>query len=78
MFSHMNYFMEQKLGFPGGSDSKEFACMQETWVLPLGQENPLEKGMPTPSCIFAWKAPWTEEPDELQWMGLQSWISLSD
>ena len=26
MFSHMNYFMEQKLGFPGGSDSKEFAC----------------------------------------------------
>ena len=31
----------------------------------LGQEDPLEEGMPTHSSIFAWKIPWTEEPDEL-------------
>ena len=36
--------------------------MQETWVLSLGQEDPLEKGMATHSSILAWKIPWTEEP----------------
>ena len=25
-------------------------------------EDPLEKGMATPSSIFGWKIPWTEEP----------------
>ena len=28
--------------------------MQETWVLPLGQEDPLEKEMATCSSVFAW------------------------
>ena len=27
--------------------------------------------MATHSCILAWKTPWTEEPDGLQYMGLQ-------
>ena len=45
--------------------------MQEMWVRPLGQEDPLEKGMVTYSSIFAWEIPWTEEPDGLQSMGLQ-------
>ena len=40
-------------GFPGGSDGKEFACMQETQVWSLGQEDPLEKGMATHSSILA-------------------------
>ena len=31
--------------------------MQETWVLSLGQEDPLEKGMATHSSILAWKNP---------------------
>jgi len=35
--------------------------MQETWVKSLGLEDPLEKGMPTHSSIFAWRIPWTEE-----------------
>ena len=35
--------------------------MQETWVRSLGQEDPLEKGMATHSCILAWRIPWTEE-----------------
>ena len=39
--------------------------MQETWVLSLGQKDPLDKAMATPSSILAWRIPWTEEPDEL-------------
>ena len=35
--------------------------MQETQVLSLGQENPLEKGTTTHSSILAWRIPWTEE-----------------
>ena len=45
--------------------------MQETQVLFLGQEDPLEKEMETHSCIIAWEIPWTEEPCGLQSMGLQ-------
>ena len=35
---------------------------QEMWAQSLSQEDPLEKGMATHSCILAWKIPWTEEP----------------
>ena len=31
--------------------------MQETWVLSLGQEDPLEEGMATHSRVLAWKIP---------------------
>ena len=31
--------------------------MQEVWVQPLGQEDPLEKEMATHSSILAWKIP---------------------
>ena len=40
--------------------------MQKTWVLSLGGEDPLEKGMPTHFSILAWRIPWTEEPTGLQ------------
>ena len=36
-------------------------AMQETWVLSLGQEDPLKKEMATHSSILAWRIPWTEE-----------------
>ena len=55
------------LGFPGGSDGS-LPAMRETWVLYLGQENPLEKEMATHSSILVWKVPWTEEESG----GLQS------
>ena len=42
--------------------------MQETWVRPLGLEDPLEQGTSTHSSILAWRIPWTEEPDRLQLM----------
>ena len=37
----------------------------------LGQEDPLEEGMAIHSSILAWKIPQTEEPRELQSMGLK-------
>ena len=40
--------------------------LQETQVLSLGQEDPLEEEMATHSSILAWKISWTEEPDGLQ------------
>ena len=39
--------------------------MQETQVLSLGWEDPLEEGMKTHSSILAWRIPCTEEPDRL-------------
>ena len=50
---------------------KNLPAMQETQVQSLGWEDPLEKGMATHSSILAWRIPWTEEPGELQSMGLQ-------
>ena len=50
---------------------KNLPAMQETQVLSLGWEDPLEKGMATQSSILAWRIPWTEEPGGLQFMGLQ-------
>ena len=46
-------------------------AMQETWVLSLDQEDPLEKGMATHSNILAWRIPWTQDPGRLQSMELQ-------
>ena len=45
--------------------------MQETWVRPLGWEDPLEKEVATHSSTLAWRIPWREEPGGLQSMGLQ-------
>ena len=36
---------------------KNLPAMQETWVHPLGQEDPLEKGMAIHSGILAWEIP---------------------
>ena len=44
-------------------------AMQETQVLSLGWEDPLEKGMATQSSILAQRIPWTEEPSVLQFVG---------
>ena len=59
-------------GFPGGSNGKESACssLGDLGLIP-GQEDTLEEGMATHSCILAWRIPWTEEPGGLQSMGLQ-------
>ena len=61
-----------KRGFPSGSVVKNPPAVRETWILSLGQEDPLEKEMATHSSIVAWRIPWTEEPGKLQFMGLQT------
>ena len=58
---------------------KNLPAMQETQVQSLGEEDPLEKGIPIYSSIFAWEIPRTEKPGRLQSMGLQkSQIQLSN
>ena len=65
--------------FPGGSDSKESACNAGDLGSLPGSGDPLEKEMTTHSSILAWKIPWTEEPGELQSMGvLKSQPQLSN
>ena len=44
-----------KWGFRGTSRDKNLLALWETWVLALGQEDRLEKGMATHSSILAWK-----------------------
>ena len=46
-------------------------AMQETQVRSLGWEDPLEESLATHSSVLAWRIPWTEEPGELQSIGLQ-------
>ena len=61
-------------GFPDGSVVKNLPAMQETQetqVLSLGWEDPLEEEMATHSTILVWKIPSTEEPGRLQSKGLQ-------
>ena len=59
------------VGFPGGSDGKESTCNAGDSGLIPGWEDPLGKEMATHSSILAWRIPWAEEPDRLQFMGSQ-------
>ena len=38
---------------------RNLPAIQETQILTLGQEDPLEKGMAGNSKIIAWRIPWT-------------------
>ena len=50
---------------------RDLPAMQETWVQFLGREVPQEKEMVIHSNVLAWRILWTEQPGELQSMGLQ-------
>ena len=50
---------------------KNLPAMQETRVLSLGLEDPLEKGRATHFSVLAWGIPRTEGPGGLQSMGSQ-------
>ena len=58
----------QSVVFPGGSEVRKPPAVQEMremrgmQVPSLGREDPLEKGMATPSRILAEKVPQSEEP----------------
>ena len=61
---------ERYIDFPSGSAVKHLPVMQDTWVLCLGQEDPLTKGNGNPfkySCLENSIG----EPDGLQSRGLQ-------
>ena len=47
------------------------ACNAGDQVRSLGREDPLEREMATHSSILAWRIPWMEEPDGLQFTGWQ-------
>ena len=57
--------------FPHSSVGKESACNTGDLGLIPGLEGPLENETATHSNILAWRIPRTEEPDRLQYMGLQ-------
>ena len=47
-------------GFPCGSAGKESVYNPgDLGLIPLGWEDPLEKGKATHSIILAWRIPWT-------------------
>ena len=54
---------------PVAQTAKNLPVMQETRVLSLSEEDPLEKGMASHSSILAWKIPWTEKHCRLQFVG---------
>ena len=65
---------EVQRGFPSGSVVNNLPAMQETQetrVLSLSQEDPLEEEMATHSNVLARKIPWIEEPCGLKSIGLQ-------
>ena len=54
---------------------KNLSAMREIQVRSLGGEDPLKEEMAPHSAILAREIPWTEEPGELQSMGLQRVIT---
>ena len=70
MVSHLS-FQEMECSHLVPQVVKNLPEMQETWVLSVGWEDPLEKGTAIHSSILAWRIPWTEEPGRLQSMGSQ-------
>ena len=67
--SFMHIFIEHLLCIWEAAVAQRVKClpaMQETWVLSLGQEDPLEKEMATYSSTLAWKISRTKKPGRLQ------------
>ena len=50
---------------------KNAPAVQEMQVQSLGRNDPLVKEMAIYSSTFAWEIQWSEEPGELQSIGLQ-------
>ena len=58
---------------------KHLSTMRETWVQPLGWEDPLEMGKATHSGILAWGIPWTPVCSSMQMCSVfQSCLTLCD
>ena len=57
---------------------KNLPALREIWVLSLGWEDPLEKGMAIHSSVLAWRIPVDRGAWQLQPMGSQSRTRLSN
>ena len=55
----IGYPLQNSWTSPAAQMVKNPPAMQETWVQPLGWEDPLEKGKATHSSILAWRISWT-------------------
>jgi len=67
---HLKVYIKQLIDWRHIKTGKNLSATWEIWVWSLGREDPLEKGMATPSSILAWRIPWSEEPGGLQSMRL--------
>ena len=68
---NLNSSKENRNSFLIAQSVKNMLTRQGTPVWFLGWEDPLEKGMSTPSSILAWRIPRTEEPGRLESRGSQ-------
>ena len=57
---------------------KNLPAMQEAWLQSLDQEDPLEKGMATPSSVLAWRIPWTEGLGGLKFLGKKQFLAFAE
>ena len=58
---------------------KNLPAMQETWIQPLGWEDPLEEGMATHSSILAWRITMNRRAWRAIVHGVaKNWTQLSD
>ena len=65
----ISLLLDMGMDFPGGSDSKESACLAgDPGLIPDLERSP-EKEMAIEFNILTWRIPWTEEPGRLQSMG---------
>ena len=55
MYIYVHIYTHIHMGFPGGSDCKEFNYSVEDLGSVPGWEDPLEEGMATHSSILAWR-----------------------
>ena len=67
----IGYRLQYSWAFLVAQMIKNPPAMQETWVQPLGREDPLEEGIATHSSILAWRIPRTEESGMHQSIVLQ-------
>ena len=59
-----------RMWYPSGKEPTCQCKRRDAGLTPVFGR-PLEEGMATHSSIFAWRIPWTEEPDGLQFIGSQ-------
>ena len=58
----IGYPLQDSWAYPVAQTVKNLPAKQDTWVLSLGWEDPLEKRTATHPSILAWKIPWTVYP----------------